>query len=142
MPRIPPNVVDDSLLLAVIHSSNAPLVLLDGELTIVAVSQSFSRAFEIDPTRVEGSKLTAIGAGEWNVPQLESLLIATAHKHADIDLYEMDLKRPGRQNRRLVITPRKLTYSDDANTRILVTVMDVTDARVAEKLQRDLLRPP
>lgn len=140
MPPFTPDVVDDSLLLAVIHSSNAPLVLLDGDLTIVAASQSFSRAFEIDPTRVEGSKLTAIGAGEWNVPQLESLLIATAHKHADIDLYEMDLKRPGRQSRRLVITPRKLTYSDDANTRILVTVMDVTDARVAEKLQQDLLR--
>lgn len=140
MTLTPPAAVDESLLLAVISSSDAPLVLLDDELTIIAASQSFSRAFEIDPAHVEGNKLTAIGTGEWNVPQLESLLVATAHSHADIDSYEMDLKRPGRQNRRLVITPRKLAYSDSANTRLLVTLMDVTDARIAEKLQQDLLR--
>ena len=92
-PATPSALIDDSLLLAVIHSSNAPLVLLGDELTIIAASQSFSRAYDIDPLSLEGSKLTAIGAGEWNVPQLDSLLIATARNQSVIDAYEMDLSR-------------------------------------------------
>lgn len=139
-PITPAAAVDDSLMLAVVHSSNAPLILLDDQLTVVVASHSFSRAFGIDPASVEGSKLMALGAGEWNVPQLESLLIATARNHAEIDAYEMDLKRAGVSNRRLVINARKLDYADGAQIRLLVTVMDVTDARVAEKLKDNLLR--
>lgn len=132
--------VDDSLLLAVIHSSNAPLLLLDDSLTIIAASQSFSRVFDLDAGTLVGHKVSAIGAGEWNVPQLESLLNATARSHAAIDTYEMDLKRTKVPVRRLVVTARKLAYAKDSETRLLVTVMDVTDARLADKLKDDLVR--
>ncbi len=133
-------VIQDSLIEAVIHSSNAPLILLDGSLTIVVASTSFCRAYGIDPAVIEGRKLVDIGAGEWNVPQLEALLIATAHSHAAIETFEMDLKRPGLGDRKLIINARKLDYGADQSTRLLVTVGDVTDARKAEELKDDLLR--
>ena len=84
-PIHPAGAIDDSLLLAVIHSSSVPLVLLDGVFTVIAASDSFSRAFALDPLAVEGRKLTELGAGEWNVPQLNSLLTATATGHARIE---------------------------------------------------------
>ncbi|MCL6251321.1 sensor histidine kinase [Altererythrobacter sp. KTW20L] len=136
----PATAVDDSLLLAVIHSSNAPLLLLDDTLTILAASQSFSRVFDLDAAELAGHKVGSIGAGEWNVPQLESLLNATARSNAAIDTYEMDLKRNKVPVRRLVVTARKLAYASGAETRLLVTVMDVTDARLADKLKDDLVR--
>lgn len=139
-PIAPAPVIDDSLLLAVIYSSNAPLVLIDDKLTVIAASDSFSRSFAIDPATVAGSALTALGAGEWNVPQLESLLIATARGHASIDAYEMDLKRDDIASRRLVINAQKLEYSNESNIRLLLTIIDVTDARIAEKLKDNLLR--
>jgi two-component sensor histidine kinase len=132
--------VDDSLLQAVIHSSNAPLILLDDSLSIIAASSSFSRVFDLDPASLTGRAVKTIGAGEWDVPQLESLLGATARGSASIDAYEMDLRREGQPSRRLVVTARKLAYADGAQTRLLVTVMDVTDARLAEKVKDDLVR--
>jgi hypothetical protein len=39
-----------NLALAVIASSTAPLLLLDGDLTLIAASKSFCRAFQIDPS--------------------------------------------------------------------------------------------
>jgi two-component sensor histidine kinase len=128
------------LLLAVIHSSSVPLILLDGQLTVIAASDTFGRAFAIDPAGAEGSKLSAAGSGEWNVPQLESLLTATALGQADINAYEMDLIRDGQAKRHLLVSSRKLEHSDAANVRLLLTIMDVTDARVAEKIKDDLLR--
>ena len=130
----------NSLALALVASSNAPLLLLDGDLLIIAASASFCAGFEIDPTGVAGQKLSGLGAGEWAVPQLASLLTATLAGHAEIEAYEMDLKREGQPPRCLVLNARKLDYWDADNARLLLTVADVTAARLAEKLKDDLLR--
>jgi len=130
----------DSLALAVIASSNAPVLLLDGALQIVAASHSFCDVFQVDPDSAAGRPLSTLGEGEWNVPQLGSLLKATAASAAHIDAYEMDLKRPGKVSRRLVVNARKLDYFDADNVRLVVSMADVTDARISEKLKDDLLR--
>jgi len=128
------------LALAVIASSMAPLVLLDGDLAVIAASSSFYRAFQIDPASGAGQQLFALGKGEWDVRQLRSLLKATAAGNAQIDAYEMDLVREGQAVRHLVLNVQKLDYGDADNVRLLLALADVTDARLAEKLKDDMLR--
>jgi two-component sensor histidine kinase len=89
---------------------------------------------------VTGRQLFELGAGEWNVPQLQSLLKATAAGHTQIEAYEMDLKRAGQEGRRLVLNAQKLEYANEDHVRLILTVSDVTEARFAEKLKDDLLR--
>jgi two-component sensor histidine kinase len=126
--------------LAVVDSSKAPLVLLDGELAIVAASASFGRAFHVEPARLAGHPLLRLGDGEWDVPQLRSLLEATLRGQAEIEAYEMDLEAKGRDKRHLVLNAQKLDYGDEESVRLLLTVSDVTEARAAEKFKDDLLR--
>ena len=128
------------LALAVIASSKAPLLLLDGALTVIAASNSFCRDFGIDPASAPGCKLAELGAGEWKVRQLGAMLKATVAGNAEIGGYEMDLKRKGQTPRCVVLNANKLDYGDAANIRIVLSVLDVTDARLAEKLKDDLLR--
>jgi two-component sensor histidine kinase len=135
-----PPLIADTLALALVESSDVPILLLDGDLGVVAASASFCRAFHIDPLSASGRALFALGGGEWNVPQLRSLLTATLSGAAKLDAYEMDLKRAGRDPRRLVITAHRLVYGDPGAVRLLLTVSDVTDARLAERLKDDLLR--
>jgi two-component sensor histidine kinase len=132
--------VTDALALALVASSEAPILLLNGELTVIAASRSFARAFQIDPARIGGHSLFALGAGEWDVPQLRSLLKATLSGVAKVDAYEMDLKRPEHPVRRLVITAHQLDHGDAANVKLLLAIADVTDARLAQRLMEDLLR--
>jgi two-component sensor histidine kinase len=129
-----------SLAHAVVAASDAPLLLLDGELAVVAVSASFCEAFEIDPRRATGRSLFEMGAGEWDVPQLRSLLAATLTGQARIPAYQMDLKRPGREVRRLVLNARRLDYGARDEVWLVLAVADVTEARESEKLKDDLLR--
>ena len=129
-----------NLVLAVVACSTAPLLLLDGSLKVIAASTSFCLAFRVDPATVAGCEIFKLGAGEWQVPQLRSLLKATAAGHAEIEAYEMDLHPTERETRRLVLNAQKLAYADDDNVRILLAVTDVTDARIAEKLKQDLMR--
>jgi two-component sensor histidine kinase len=107
---------------------------------VIAASNSFCRAFQIESGQVEGRSLTALGGGEWNVPQLTGLLKATASGFAEVEGYEMELIRPGRGNRCLVLNATKLAYADDNNVRLLLAISDITDARIAEKLRQDLVK--
>ncbi|MDB5455223.1 MAG: histidine kinase, partial [Caulobacter sp.] len=54
--------------------------------------------------------------------------------------YEMDLERPRRPVRQLIVQARRLTYLDLDQTRLLVAVSDVTEARADEKLKEEALR--
>ena len=143
MPARGPTHSDDAALtlaLAMVTSSAAPLLLLDGGLTIIAASRSFCRSFAIAPASAPGRRLAELGEGEWDVPQLKSLLGATAAGYAHIEAYEMDLVRQGQPPRRLVMNAQKLDYGEGHDVRLILTVSDVTDARLAEKIKDDLVR--
>ena len=129
-----------SLAFAVVESSDAPLLLLDADLTVIAASASFCRAFQIDPAAITGREIFTLGHGEWNASRLRSLLTATLSDIARIESYEMDLKRDGQPSRCVVLKATKLAYGDTAHARLLLAVSDVTDARAAEKFKDDLLR--
>jgi two-component sensor histidine kinase len=129
-----------SLSLALVASSNAPILLLDGDLRVVAASVSFCDAFQLDLAHCAGRPLAELGSGEWNWGPLMSLLKATGAGQADIAAYEMDLTRKDQPVRRLVVNARKLVYGTDQEIRLLVAVTDVTKARLAEASLQQLLQ--
>jgi two-component sensor histidine kinase len=136
---LPPD-VGHSLALALVASSTAPQLLLDGEHRIIAVSTSFCNVFDFEPGSVPGRPLAELGAGEWNVPQLFILLKATAAGHADIPAYELDLPQPAKITRRLVVNVHRLAYADPDQVLLLLSVADTTAAHLAEQIRVDLLR--
>lgn len=126
--------------LAVVVSSNEPLILLSNDLKVIAASASFCRLFEIDPATVPGTNLTQLGNGEWAMPRLISLLKATASGSANIQAYEIDLERPDQKTRHLVVNAHTLDDGDVDYVRLLLAVTDVTDVRAEARLKDDLVR--
>jgi two-component sensor histidine kinase len=126
--------------LALIASSTAPLVLLDAELIVIAASRSFCQTFGIDPTTAPRRSIFDLGTGEWDVPQLRSLLLAALDGQADTGACEMDLERPDNETRHLLIGAHKLEYGDLDGVRIVLSVSDVTEARRSERHKDELLR--
>jgi two-component sensor histidine kinase len=118
-----------SLGVALVMSSSTPLILLNEDLVVEAASGSFCSSFSLSPDRVVGAELFALGDGEWDIPQLRSLLTATATGSAAIDAYETDLKRAGEPVRCLVVEAHVIDQHPDEALRIVVAVTDVTEAR-------------
>jgi two-component system, sensor histidine kinase PdtaS len=130
----------NGLALAIVASASAPLLLLDGRLDVEAASASFCAAFRIDPAAVKGRRITALGNGEWDVPQLASLLRTTVSGDVAVPEYEIDFVRPDGALRRLVLNAQKLAFADGARIHILLSILDVTDSRLIEKVKEDLVR--
>ncbi|HEX5238088.1 MAG TPA: histidine kinase dimerization/phosphoacceptor domain -containing protein [Sphingomicrobium sp.] len=129
-----------SLAMALVESSRAPLLLLDDEVVVIGASASFCNTFNLDPSTIANRRLADVGAGEWDVPQLNSLLLATITGAAEIDAYEMDLVREGKTTCRLILSAHKLDYFDTEKVRVVLAATDVTAARLAEKQKDDLIR--
>jgi two-component system, sensor histidine kinase PdtaS len=134
------NEVVNSLAMALVESSKAPLLLLDDEVMVIGASASFCNAFNLDPTTIANRKLADLGAGEWDVPQLNSLLRATIAGAAEIDAYEMDLVRKGKDTCRLILSAHKLDYFDTEKVRVVLAATDVTATRLAEEQKDALVR--
>ncbi|MFF0919941.1 sensor histidine kinase [Rhizobium leguminosarum] len=126
--------------LAVVVSSNEPLLFLSDDLKVIAASASFCRAFDIDPKTVCGQRLSKIGNGEWAMPKLASLLRATASGSANIEAYEIDFQRPNQKMRHLVVNARTLDDGDIDHIRLLLAITDLTDVRAEARLKDDLVR--
>jgi two-component sensor histidine kinase len=130
----------DNMSIALVSSSFSPLILLKEDLTIIAASKSFCHAFDVDCAGVTGKKLADLSKGEWNVPQLNTLLHATIAGTAAIDVYEMDLKRADRPTLHLMINAHTLDYFEAESIRVVLAITDVTTQRLADKLRDDLVR--
>lgn len=136
LPHLNPAV---SLAVALIDSSQSPVLLLDDKFGIVGASRSFCSAFGFEPDEIEGTSLAKLGSGEWNIPQLRSLLKATFAGTAAVDAYEMDLVRPGQEPVSVVLNAQKIDYDGDTAL-IALTITDVTSARLAVKINDDLMK--
>ena len=129
-----------SLALALITSSKAPLLLLDDRLTIVSASESFCSSFGLAADAIEGAKFATIGHGEWDVPQLNSLLTATFDGNAAVDAYEFDLVRKGHKPACLMLNAHRLDLGEGQHPMVVLTITDITSARAAEKLKDELVK--
>ena len=129
---------DVSLASAVILASNTPLLLLSADMTVLAASRSFCLSFGIAPARATLVPLSHLGQGEWDVPQLTALLLASASGCLVVKDYEMDLRRDGQPVQHLLINAQQLDHSDDRGAMVLLSIVDVTEARRLER-QKDIL---
>jgi two-component sensor histidine kinase len=135
-----PNKTVTSLAMALVESSRAPLLLLDDNVVVIGASTSFCETFNLDPDTIANRKLADVGTGEWDLPQLNALLLATIAGAGEIDAFEMDLVRKGRETCRLILSAHKLDYFDTEKVRVVLAATDVTAARLAEKQKDDLVR--
>ena len=132
-----------TLAMAVVAASTVPLLLLDDKCAILAASDSFVQAFDLGGADVRGLDLYALGGGEWDVQRLRALLDATIGGAAEIAAYEIDFRHPSTGKRRLVLNAHILDYSgrvDGAEgVRLLLSIADVTDARLAARVKEELI---
>ena len=136
---LPPS-FSTSLAFAVIQSSDTPMLLLGSDATIIAASRSFCLAFGIAHAQAVHARLSTLGQGEWDVPQLDALLMATASGFASIKDYDMDLARPGLPVQRLLVNAHKLDYPIESRAMVILSVSDITESRRRDRQKDSLVR--
>ncbi len=124
---------------AVFAASTVPLLLMNAEEKVLAASYSFCTSFGVAAVNLVGRRLYELHDKSWDVPRLRAFLSETVAGHTDLGIYEITLDFPTKGRRRLAFHAQKLDYGDEDNNRYLITIVDVTETRRNEQLQKDLI---
>jgi two-component system CheB/CheR fusion protein len=114
---------------SIVETVHVPLVVLDKELRIKTVNDSFSQTFLIPPLDAAGRLLYLLGGSSWDIPGLRDLLDRVLATGEPFDNFEVEREFPSIGTRNLNINGRRLDHVD----LILVAINDVTLRKEAEK---------
>ncbi len=121
----------------IVATVREPLIVLDGDLRIISVNDSFYRTFNVIPSDTEGRLIFEVGNRQWDIPSLRILLetILPANQHFEDFEVEHDFPEIGR--RKMLLNARRLTGEEGTQGLILLAIEDVTERkRVQETLWR------
>jgi len=124
---------------AIIDTVRDPLLVLDEDQRITAVSRSFYQTFELTGQDLRGQVLFEIDGGHWEIPELRGLLETIAKDHATIEKYEVDREFPRIGRRIMCLNARKVFYETGTHTTVLLAFEDITDRHAIERQVQDLL---
>jgi len=125
---------------AIVDAVREPLLVLDGDLRVLAVSRSYYLTFQVDRQDVLGRPLYALGDGQWHIPALRILLEKIIPERADMDAFEVEHEFPTIGRRIMLLNARAVFYADHARTTLLLAFEDVTERRAIERAKEELLR--
>jgi len=120
---------------AIVDTVREPLVVLDKDLRVVTASRSFYLTFKMKHEDVQGRPIYALGDGQWNIPELRSLLENIAPLHGVMEGYEVEREFSGIGRRTMLLNARKVFYEGNSHTTILLAIEDITERRAKERGQ-------
>jgi PAS domain S-box-containing protein len=125
---------------AIVDTVRDPLLVLDQNQRIVAASRSFYQTFRLVDQDVRGHLIYEIDGGQWNLPELRSLLETIAKDHATIENYEVDREFPSVGRRIMLLNARKVYYEKGTHATVLLAFEDITSRRFVERQVEELMR--
>ena len=122
----------------IVDTIRDPLVILEGDMTVVTASRAFLRMFDVTPEQVIGQPLRTLGEGQWRVGKLQDLLDRVVPDETALNGFEVEDDFPRLGRRIFKLNARKVFRPGNHVTRLLVVFEDVTEARLLER-HRDML---
>ncbi len=119
---------------AMVDTVRDSLLVLDGDLRVVSASRSFYSTFQTTAAETLGRKVYDLGSGEWNNPALRDLLDRIVPEHGVMDHFEVAQNFPHIGQRTMMLNARKVFYTGDSNSTLLLAIEDVTSRRESERL--------
>jgi len=128
---------------SILNTIREPLVVLDQHLTILTASQSFYRSFSMTPEKTEGLRFYDIGNGQWNIPELRTLLRKIVHEDTTVEGFEVEHVFPTLGPKTFLLNARRVQASNGPIDAILLAMEDVTKRKIFEdELRRMALTDP
>src|SRR2546421_4608093 len=116
----------------IVDTVREPLLMLDTTLRVQSANRAFYQTFQVSPEETENHLIYELGNGQWDIPDLRTLLediVPTSSVFSDFEL-EHDFPVIGR--RVMLLNARQLLAGSHAELLVLA-MEDVTERRRAEE---------
>ncbi|HEY9697568.1 MAG TPA: chemotaxis protein CheB [Trichocoleus sp.] len=110
---------------AIVQTVREPLLVLDSDLRVVTANSAFYQTFQVAQPQTEECLIFELGNGQWDIPQLRSLLEAVLVEDRQFQNFEVEHEFEQIGQRTMLLNARKILMSGDAQI-ILLAIEDIT----------------
>jgi PAS domain S-box-containing protein len=114
---------------AIIATVHEPLVVLDKNLRVKTANHSFYKIFQVNVEETENHLIYELGNGQWNIPELRTLLENILPEKSKLYDYELRHHFANIGKRTLLLNAREIKSDGNSEKLILLAIEDVTEKR-------------
>src|SRR5829696_8173525 len=118
--------------LNIVDTVREPLLILDGALRVRSANRAFYQTFRVSAEETENRLIYELGNGQWDIPDLRTLLEDIVPKSSVFNDFELEHDFPGIGRRVMLLNARKLQAGHHGELLVLA-LEDVTERRRAEE---------
>jgi signal transduction histidine kinase/CheY-like chemotaxis protein len=115
----------------VVDTVREPLLILDSSLRVHSANRAFYQTFHVSSEETENRLIYELGNGQWDIPDLRTLLEDIVPKSSVFNDFELEHDFPVIGRRVMLLNARKLRQGSHAELLVLA-MEDVTERRRAE----------
>ncbi len=123
---------------AVVETVPEPLVVLNAELRVLKSNRAFYQMFQLTPTQTEQQLIFELGNGQWNLPQLRSILAEILTHNTQLEGFELGCEFEKIGQKTILLNGYKISQPGNQQM-ILLAVHDITQQKLFEEERAQLL---
>jgi PAS domain S-box-containing protein len=116
----------------IVDTVREPLLILDATLRVRSANRAFYQTFQVSPSETEGRLIYELGNGQWDSPDLRTLLENIVPKSSVFDDFELEHTFPAIGRRVMLLNARKLKKGLHGEL-VVLAMEDVTARKRAEE---------
>ncbi|HEX5765576.1 MAG TPA: chemotaxis protein CheB, partial [Woeseiaceae bacterium] len=124
---------------AIVATVRVPLLVLNAGLRVQSANKSFYRTYQVKAEETENRHVYELGDGQWDIPDLRSLLDGILARGKTVEDYEVEHDFPSIGHRTMLLNARALQRKEGGSDLILLALEDVTERKRLRRDQRALL---
>src|ERR1041385_2916256 len=117
---------------AILATLREPFIVLDEQLRIKTANRSFYETFKVPAKETEGKFIYDLGNGQWDLPELRTLLREVLSNDHAIHDFEVEQTFPALGHRVMRLNAGRLASVNSQPDLILLAIEDITDRHNAE----------
>lgn len=123
---------------AIVNTVCQPLLVLDADLSVISANLGFLETFKTSRDDTEGLPIFELGDGQWNIPQLRTLLEDTLRENDAFSDFVVAYVFEGIGAKTMLLNARRLRRNGGRPDAILLAIEDTTERTQADD-HRNLL---
>src|SRR3984893_8553122 len=117
---------------SIIATLREPFVVLDKSLRVRTANAAFYWDFHASKAETEGRFVYELGNGQWNIPQLRTLLPQVLSNSHPVEDFEVEHAFPALGPRNMLLNARRFPPERNDPDLVLLAIEDITDHKRAE----------
>ena len=122
----------------IIETVQIPLLVLDADLRVNTANHAFYETFQVAEAETIQTVLFELGNGQWNIPQLRSMLAGILADDQPVQDFEIEEASEQIGQRTMLLNACQLQREDNADM-ILLAIADITERKQFETERSQLL---